>query len=136
MADFERLIIKKYRFWTLYLSEQQSYLGRCYLALNRTGKLDPFVHCTMFEWIQLLWIIRYKLVPGLSKVFSPDMLNYDYLCNAWPRCQWHVVPRYSGLRLFHDILFEDNNWGKNWSPYDKGFLVPEEVLMEIRDIIA
>ena len=133
MAGFERLLVKKYQLWTLYLNEYQCYLGRCYLALNREGNLDPFADCTDGEWSELRDIVRDSLQPALARLFAPDLLNYDNLRNVWPHCHWHVIPRYAAERTFAGISFTDANWGANWSPYDKGFKVPEEALLGIRD---
>jgi diadenosine tetraphosphate (Ap4A) HIT family hydrolase len=135
LADFDRLIVKKYPLWTLYLSEHQYYLGRCYLALNREGNLDPFSDCTDEEWAELRAIIKECLQPALLRLFSPDMLNYGNLRNVWPHCHWHIVPRYATPRTFEGIEFLDAHWGSKWSPYDKSFLVPDSCLISMRDVL-
>jgi diadenosine tetraphosphate (Ap4A) HIT family hydrolase len=134
--DYDNLIIKRYPLWTLYLHQSQVYLGRCYLALNRDGNLDPFRDCTHEEKAELDEIIAGSLFPALARLFRPEMLNYDNLRNVWPHCHWHLITRYENPVRFAGIEFTDRNWGKNWSPYDREVQIPDTTLLEIRGAIA
>jgi diadenosine tetraphosphate (Ap4A) HIT family hydrolase len=53
------------------------------------------------------------------------------LGNLINQCHVHVIPRYKESREFEGAKFTDGRWGKNHSPYDKGFFVPEETLQKI-----
>ena len=47
--DYEKYPIKSYKYWSVYLHYNQSYLGRCYIVLNRSGNLDPYSDTTVEE---------------------------------------------------------------------------------------
>jgi hypothetical protein len=47
----------------------------------------------------------------------------------------HVIPRYKTPRSFAGVTFTDMRWGSNYAPYDRSFIVNEQVLSAIRDAI-
>ena len=53
--DYEKYELKRYQYWTTYLHYNQVYLGRCYIALNRMGNLDPYTDTTANERAELAY---------------------------------------------------------------------------------
>jgi len=132
-AQYDKYIIKKYKHWTLYLQENQCYLGRTYLWANREDALD-FFEMTEEEKDEYFKIGK-VLKEAVNKLFQPDLWNYATLANVSPHLHTHIIPRYSTSRVFEDIDFIDERWGKNYAPYNKEFKTPEEVLIKIKDAI-
>ena len=130
-GDYDKLKIERYTYWTLYLHDKQSYLGRCYIALNRSGILDPFADITRQEKDELESIVL-KTQAALDKLYKPDLYNYANFRNSWPHCHWHIIPRYKAPRLLNNQEFVDENWGKNYAPYDRNFKLSDELLESIK----
>ena len=129
--DWSEYLLKKYTFWEVYLHDDQTYLGRCVVALNRDGNLDPFAETTVAER-QELEAIMADLQRALMDLYRPDMFNYANLRNVWHHCHWHVIPRYKTTRKVQDQEFIDMNWGKNYTPHEPSDL-GRKVIMKIRD---
>ena len=131
--DYNELVVKEYKYWTLKVHENQSYLGRCVIALNREGNLDPFLECAQEEQNELRSIVV-ELSEALKKLFHYDMMNYSNLRNVWHHCHWHIIPRYETSRTFEGMVFEDNQWGGNCYPTPK-WKLDMEMLRKIRDAL-
>lgn len=128
--DYEKYSLKTYQYWTVYLHHSQVYLGRCYIALNRNGSIDPYLGTT-FEEKTELGIIIAAIHRALDALYQPDIYNYANFRNTWPRCHWHVIPRYNKSREIDGQVFSDKNQGRNYAPYDKGFTISEELFNKI-----
>lgn len=138
--DYERLKIREYAHWTVYLAESQYYLGRMYIWSKRDppGLKDIFRDTTEAEWNELRAIGK-DLEKALGALFQPDLINWASLGNEEKHghhCHMHVVPRYKTVRNFLGIAFVDANWGKNWAPYSKDFTITEKALERIKDAIV
>lgn len=75
---------------------------------------------------------------ALKKLWVPDRLNYTNFANEWPHCHLHVIPRYATPREvegIEEVEFTDENWGRNYSPYDKDFIIPDAAFNVIRQAI-
>ena len=139
--DFEQDIITEFEYWRLYINDNQSYLGRTYLALRRGDdeqEVDPFADTTEAEKSELT-IVMSSLKVVLDELYQPARINYANLRNLWHHCHWHVVPRYEGedygLRTAYGMEFRDYNPGKNYAPVP-ALEVPEQVLFDIKKDIA
>ncbi len=129
--DWSEYLLKKYKFWEIYLHDDQTYLGRCVIALNRDGNLDPFAETTVDER-QEFEVIMADLQKVLKTLYQPDMFNYANLRNVWHHCHWHVIPRYKTTREVLNQEFIDTNWGKNYTPRES-LAIDQKVVMKIRD---
>jgi len=107
------LDIKEFKFWTLALNSNQSYLGRsiCYLHTYK----ENITELTDEEFLELKAIIK-KWQDALTKLWKPDFWNYSQLGNATPHIHFHFVPRYKEKRTFDGAEFVDERWGKNYNP--------------------
>lgn len=135
--DYEQDILRRFDNWSVYLHEDQSYLGRSYIALSRGGdneEMDPFIDTYPEEQEEFHLIVR-GLKTVLDELYSPTRLNYANLRNTWHHNHWHVIPRYeghdSGLRIVNGFEFRDLNPGKNYAPSPK-VLVPTDVIAQIQ----
>lgn len=128
--DYDADLLRQYENWAVYLHENQTYLGRTYVALARDGEVDPFTDTTTEEQSELLVVMR-GLKTALDRLYQPDLLNYANLRNTWKHCHWHVIPRYGTSRLVLGHTFEDLSWGKNYAPYPDS-TVPNEVYEKIK----
>jgi len=131
--DYENFLIKDFEHWRLYLHENQYYLGRCYIWSKREGLvgLRNVDRAEMEEFFIILRIVE----SALDDLFQPDLYNEASLGNISNQCHVHVIPRYQELRVFADVTFTDERWGKNYAPYNYNFKIPEAVTMAIRDAI-
>jgi diadenosine tetraphosphate (Ap4A) HIT family hydrolase len=128
--DYEANLLRQYENWAVYLHENQTYLGRSYIALARDGEVDPFTDTTTEEQSELIVVVA-GLKTALNALYRPDLLNYANLRNTWNHCHWHVVPRYATGRTVMGHAFEDPNWGKNYAPYPDARL-PSEVYEKVK----
>ncbi len=127
--DYSSFRIKEFNHWDLYLHENQCYLGRTFLLAKDTTALD-FVEMSVDERNDF-FAIATELREILEELFSPDKFNYAALGNVFRRLHVHIIPRYKTPRVFEGITFIDHQWGKNYAPYDKSFLINSGVQKSI-----
>src|SRR3989344_2132779 len=124
MTDFSKYKIKYYKYWEVNLHENQGHLGRCVVWCKRQEALD-LTEATKEEYDELLIIIR-ELKTALTRAFQPNWFNYAFLGNETRHLHCHIIPRYSSLRVFEGITFEDKKWGHNYLT-DYSFKISEEL---------
>lgn len=129
---FKNLEIKKYKYWRVELRKNQNYLGWCFIILNR--HVEDLMDITREEQQELFQITK-RLRNVLKKLFNPDLFNYAALGNKINHTHLQVIPRYEKEIKFLGINFKDQNWGRNYSPYDQKFVVSEKVLKKIKKSI-
>jgi len=129
MADFSKYKIKDYKFWSVFIHENQCYLGRCVVFCNRQNASD-LTDATPEESEELLFVLR-KLKKALSESFQPDWFNFAFLGNETRHLHCHVIPRYKKPREFEGIIFRDERYGHNYRT-DHGFILPPSVFKEIK----
>ena len=132
--DFQKLKIKEYKLWTLYLNEYQCYLGRVCLVAHRKDAKD-FIEMTEDEREEFFSIAK-KVNKVLKKLFEPDLMNYAALGNNFTHLHVHIIPRYENERIFNGITFKDTRWGSNYAPYDRKFLLTIEELSAIKNALS
>lgn len=131
--DFERLKVKEYTYWQVYLHPCQNYLGRMYL-LNEKTKAQDFIDLDFAER-QEFFELGIKIKRVLADLFSPDKMNYAALSNVFEKLHVHFIPRYKTHRFFAGLEFMDKKWGENYAPYDKDFQISWEVMDELKGLI-
>ena len=132
--DYEKLKIKSYKYWDLYLHENQCYLGRAFAQLREDAGVEDFL-AIHGEARDEFFQIGEDLKKALKTLFQPDKMDYAALSNTSPKIHVHLVPRYQESREFAGVVFQDTRWGKNYAPYDRSFQLNESVLFQIRDTI-
>lgn len=133
-VDYEQLKIKSYKYWDLYLHENQCYLGRVFVLLKDDKGVDDFL-AIQGEVREEFFTIGEEVKASLGTLFKPDKMNYAALSNTSPAIHVHIVPRYKSPREFAGLVFKDERWGQNFAPYDKSFSLEESVLFQIRDAL-
>ncbi len=110
------LDIKRFKYWTLALNHDQYYLGRsiCYLNTYKEKISD----LTQEEYLELFEIIK-KYQDALINLWQTDWWNYAQLGNEVPHIHFNFIPRYKEKRIFENVEFLDEQWGKNYSPQPK-----------------
>ena len=129
MTNFEQFKITQFDKWSVYLHQNQCYLGRLYIAANHDNDVDLF-DMTVEERDEFFDVGK-AVKKALAELFNPDRLNYANLQNEWHHLHIHIIPRYASPRIFDEISFIDEKWGKNYAPYNKDFKVPEATLFKI-----
>lgn len=131
--DFSKNLVKDYTYWSVYVHENQGYLGRCVVWCKREGALD-LADATPGEQKEL-----FKVLSDLKKVskecFNPDWLNYAFLGNKIRHLHGHFIPRYAQLKTFESVVFEDKLYGRNYKT-DHGFVTSEELLQKIKNVLV
>ena len=130
--DFSKYLIKKYKYWSVYIHQNQSYLGRCYVWCER----DDANELTDASDVELkeMKIILIKTKNALTELFKPDWFNYAFLGNETPHLHGHIIPRYAEPREYKGIRFEDKLFGRNYRS-DRKFFLLDETLMSIKEEI-
>jgi diadenosine tetraphosphate (Ap4A) HIT family hydrolase len=132
--DYEKLKIKSFKRWDLYLHENQCYLGRIFVQLKDESGVEDFLdiqEAVRDEFFQ----IGNQVKKALKTLFKPDKMNYAALSNTSPVIHMHIIPRYKESREFNSVVFKDARWGQNYAPYDRNFVVDESILFKIRDAL-
>lgn len=132
--DYEKLKIKSYKHWDVYLHENQCYIGRVFVLLRDDAGVDDLMSLDG-EIRDEFFRVGKEIKNALHTLFQPDKMNYAALSNTSPRIHVHIVPRYKDERIFNGIQFKDARWGKNYAPYDRSFVTDEGVLFSIRDVL-
>jgi diadenosine tetraphosphate (Ap4A) HIT family hydrolase len=132
--DYEKLKIKSYKYWDLYLHENQCYLGRVFVQLKDEKGVEDFLDIqgqVREEFFQIGQHVKH----ALKTLFKPDKMNYAALSNTSPIIHVHIIPRYKDTREFNGMTFKDTRWGQNYAPYDRSFVIEESTLFKIRDAL-
>lgn len=130
MSDFDKFKIKKYKHWTVYLHENQCYLGWLVIWCDREDAED-LVDATQDEYQELLVIIK-DMRQILEKEFNPDWFNYNLLGNGFRHLHCHLIPRYASERIVNGEKFTDDRWGHNYKT-NHDFKISNETLVKIME---
>ncbi|MFZ5392421.1 MAG: HIT family protein [Patescibacteria group bacterium] len=130
--DFSKFLIKEYKYWGVYIHQNQNYLGRCVVWCKREDALD-LADATAEEQKELFLVLG-KLRTVTKKLFQADWFNYAFLGNETRHLHGHFIPRYASSRIFMGVNFEDKLWGHNYK-IDKEFVISEEVFAGIKNIL-
>ena len=130
-GGLEKYFIKRFEYWSIYLCEDQNYLGRVYISLNRHGP-ETITELTNEEWQEFKIIID-KVSKVLYGLYKYDFINYLVLQNA-DRNHFHIhlVPRYIDARILHGEEFKDDRWGHSPFPAVKKEF-DEKLLIKIKE---
>ena len=128
--DFSKNLVKGYKYWEIYVHENQGYLGRCVVWCKRDNAFD-LTDATPEEQAELFLVLR-DLREAAGKVFQPDWLNYSFLGNKTRHLHGHFLPRYAKSKTFLGAVFEDKLYGNNYKT-DHSFETSSELLSAVRD---
>jgi len=118
---YEWTIIRQYHYWTLKIHEDQRYLGRCIVWLRRPGDMQSFTSITSKEQEELFFILR-AWEHAVDALWEPDLFNYawfaNYIHEHGGHGHMHCIPRYESIRHFRGRIFTDENYERNYAPYE------------------
>lgn len=104
--------------WDMFLSDDQTCLGRIALVLNRHA--ESISALTTEEWKDLHAAMK-KFEDASKKAFGATMLNWTCLMNAaykekpaTPHVHWHGRPRYEHEVKFAGEVFVDKAFGRHY----------------------
>jgi len=132
MTDYSHLLIQQYKYWGVYVHENQSYLGRCVLWCDRDHALQ-LPDATPEERSELFTILD-DLTKASEKAFGGKWFNFAFLGNETHHLHGHFIPRYPSEKKFAGVTFKDVRWGHNYQT-DKAFIVSPEVLEQVRAVM-
>jgi|SRR3989344_4593219 len=111
--------IDQSEYWNIYLSNNQTYLGRCLIALKRHA--SDLAELEKVEWQDFINLVE-RIEKSMTRSFEPTLFNWACLMNnAYqeiipnPHVHWHLVPRYSHVVEFDGEIFEDLEFGHHYN---------------------
>jgi diadenosine tetraphosphate (Ap4A) HIT family hydrolase len=130
----KRFQVYESKSWSVFLSDEQDYIGRCILVLKR--------HChslsdlTEEEWTELRSLIC-KVEACLKAVLGAALCNWSCLMNDFykeaapdPHLHIHVRPRYDKPVMLHGRTYTDSEFGHHYAR-KKGGAIPAEDREEV-----
>lgn len=129
MTDYSKFLVKQYKYWGVYVHENQSYLGRCVIWCDREDAIQ--LTDANKEEQEELFIIIEELKIASENAFEGEWFNFSFLGNETHHLHGHFIPRYSSKKVFEGVTFVDKLWGHNYKT-DKSFVTPLDVLEKIR----
>ena len=105
--------------WSVFLSDEQDYIGRCILVLKRhCGSLSEL---TDGEWDELRALTR-KVEACLKTVLGAKLCNWSCLMNSFykapapdPHLHVHVRPRYDKPVIINGNAYTDGEFGHHYA---------------------
>lgn len=101
--------IKEYDYWIVLLRTDQVTLGSLIIAYKDNIESFPEV---CLEGFSELRTVTKDVESNLGKLFRFEKINYLALMMVDKNVHFHVIPRYSFIRTFNNISFEDFGWPK------------------------
>ena len=114
-GKMEDNLISRYLNWTIYLHENQYYIGRTIVASNKHG-FEDILSLNESEWLELKSILD-KITKTVKRSYSADSVNYIVLQNK-NKNHFHIqiIPRYKKEFKICEDTFMDENYGKSPIP--------------------
>ena len=126
--------------WSVFLSDEQDYIGRCILVLKRhCGSMSEL---TDDEWNELRNLVR-KTEACLKTVLGATLCNWSCLMNNFykkaapnPHLHIHVRPRYDKPLLINGNTYADSEFGHHYALNKSGEIPAkdrEEVFIRLKE---
>lgn len=110
----ERLLVRKLRLCTLYLTEGQIYRGSCALIVD-VRHVSYISELTSEEWALIAQDLR-DSERAVLHAFSPDHMNVESLGNTVPHMHWGLHPRYKGDGRWGQPIWTTHRSEIKWEP--------------------
>ncbi|MBR4797873.1 MAG: HIT family protein [Oscillospiraceae bacterium] len=132
----KRFQVYESTFWSVFLSDEQDYVGRCILVLKRHCASLP--ELTEDEWEELRGLVC-KVETCLKTVLGAALCNWSCLMNSFfkesepdPHLHIHVRPRYDRPVMINGNIYTDSEFGHHYA-LDKNGAIPAEDKEEVLD---
>ena len=117
--------------WSVFLSDEQDYIGRCILVLKR--HCDSLSELTDEEWGELRYLIC-RVEASLKAVLGATLCNWSCLMNSFykestpdPHLHIHVRPRYEDADLvLNGSTYIDSEFGHHYALNKSGTIPAED----------
>ena len=136
----KRFQVYESKSWSVFLSDEQDYIGRCILVLKRHCHSLP--ELTDDEWDELRDLIC-KVEACLKTVLGATLCNWSCLMNDFYKgsapdshLHIHVRPRYEKPVMLNGKVYSDSEFGHHYAVHKSWELsIPdrEEVATRLRD---
>lgn len=120
--------------WSVFLADEQDYIGRCILVLKRHCGSMP--ELTDDEWAELRMLIC-KVENCLKAVLVATLCNWSCLMNSFykdlcpdPHLHIHVKPRYDKPVTINGNAYIDGEFGHHYA-MNKSGSIPDEDKEEV-----
>ncbi len=127
-------------FWSVFLSDEQDYIGRCILVLKRHCGSMP--ELTNDEWDELRGLVC-KVETCLKAVLGAALCNWSCLMNSFykepapdPHLHIHVRPRYDRPVTLNGRTYTDSGFGHHYALKKSGAISAEdrdEVFLRLKE---
>ena len=136
----KQFLVYESRSWSVFLSDEQDYIGRSILVLKR--HCNSLSELTDDEWDELRILIC-KLEACLKDVLGATLCNWSCLMNNFykdsspdPHLNIHVRPRYDKPVMLDGNTYTDNEFGHHYA-LNKSGVIPaadkEEVFIRLKE---
>lgn len=123
-------IVRDYQHWTVYVHEDQGFIGRCVVWAKREDAEDLAL-ADKEEQEEL-----FKILPALRQTlitaFGATWFNYSFLGNVDRHLHCHLFPRYQTPVTFEGIVFKDLDYNGIPSQTGTTNMVSKEILEAVR----
>lgn len=126
--------------WSVFLSDEQDYIGRCILVLKR--HCGSLAELTEEEWDELRKLVC-KVEECLKTVLGAAFCNWSCLMNNFykdavpnPHLHLHVRPRYDKPVMINGNTYTDGEFGHHYALKKSGEMPAEdknEVFRRLRE---
>ena len=120
----KRFQVYERTFWSVYLSDEQDYIGRCILVLKR--HCGSMTELTEDEWEDLRHLIC-KVETCLKTILGAALCNWSCLMNSFykesepnPHLHIHVRPRYDKPVMVNGSTYIDSEFGHHYAVHKSG----------------
>lgn len=132
-------LIHETKYWSVFLLENQYYLGRSIVELKREAKqLSDLTSDESVDFFELVKVLE----SNLKKSFNTT--NFNWTCmmnnaqkdsnNETPQVHWHLWPRYKDKVIVNGETFEDEVFAHHYDKYKEKSVKPE-TFEEIKNMI-
>ena len=120
--------------WSVFLSDEQDYIGRCILVLKRhCGSMSEM---TDDEWEELRRLVC-EVETCLKTVLGATLCNWSCLMNSFykesdpnPHLHIHVRPRYDKSVMINGNTYIDSEFGHHYA-LKKSRIMPDKDMEEL-----
>ena len=116
--------------WSVFLADEQDYIGRCILVLKR--HCNSLSEMTDDEWDELRRLIR-TVEACLKAVLGAALCNWSCLMNDAckkpvpdPHLHIHVRPRYDKPVMLNGNTYTDSEFGHHYALHKSGQIPVED----------
>lgn len=126
----KRFLLCESRSWSVFLSDEQDYIGRCILVLKR--HCNSLSELTDDEWGELRDLIC-ELEACLKAVLGATLCNWSCLMNSFykaaepdPHLHIHVRPRYDKPVILNGRAYTDGEFAHHYALKKSGAIPSED----------